>query len=169
MLLDRFQERGYPPEKIRLVLNVATMDGAVSRKDTEKRLGAEFAHVVPADQALVTHSVNRGVPLVMSHPRSAVARAIRKLSQALVDDLNPEEAGDEEARQGLLKRVSLPGRSSAEEGPVDVIQTVSLGQGRTLYLIMVGERVFLVAWSQETPTLIGEIERSAVEIPAKDE
>ncbi len=69
----------------------------------------------------------------------------------------------------VLKRVTLPGRSGPEEGPVKVIQTVSLGQGRTLYLIMVGERVFLVAWSQETPTLIGEIERSAVDIPAKDE
>ncbi|MFP3902687.1 MAG: flagellar biosynthetic protein FliO [Armatimonadota bacterium] len=69
----------------------------------------------------------------------------------------------------VLKRVSLPGRSAPEEGPVDVIQTVSLGQGRTLYLVMVGQRIFLVAWSQETPTLIGEIERSAVEIPAGDD
>jgi pilus assembly protein CpaE len=31
---------------------------------------------VPEDQPLVSYSVNRGVPLVMSNPRSAVARAL---------------------------------------------------------------------------------------------
>ncbi|MFO7948566.1 MAG: flagellar biosynthetic protein FliO [Armatimonadota bacterium] len=69
----------------------------------------------------------------------------------------------------VLKRVSLPGQNTLEEGPVEVLQAKSLGQGRTLYLITAGKRVFLVAWSQETATLIGEIERAALEIPGSDE
>jgi len=107
LLLDRFQRRGYPAEKVRLVLNAATMDGAVSRRDTEARLGAEFAHVVPADQALVTHSINRGVPLSMSHSRSAVARAIRKLARQLAADLALDEGEASVNGSGLAGIISL--------------------------------------------------------------
>ncbi|MBM4429837.1 MAG: hypothetical protein FJ026_05730 [Chloroflexi bacterium] len=42
---------------------------------------------IPDDQPLATLSINRGVPLVVSHRRSALARAIRKLARQLMEDL----------------------------------------------------------------------------------
>jgi pilus assembly protein CpaE len=114
--LDAFGERAYPGEKIWLVLNSATVRGGVPRSDIERRMGAAFRHTVPDDRILITHSINRGVPVVMSHPRSAVGRAIRKLGQALVEELRVAEDSAEAAEAnggGLLERLR---RRRAVEG-----------------------------------------------------
>jgi hypothetical protein len=52
--------------------------------------------------------VNRGVPLTMSHPRSAVARAIRKVATGLVKDFQPEtlatkSGSGDSRRRGLFR------------------------------------------------------------------
>lgn len=89
LLLNQLRDRGYADERIWLVLNRAGMRGGVSQHDIEQRLQVRFQHSVPEDQPLATHSINRGVPLTMSHPRSAVARAVRGLSEKLINDLRP--------------------------------------------------------------------------------
>ncbi len=61
-------ERGYPPEKVWMVLNRATLQGGVPVRDIEERLHVRIGHKIPDDQPLATHSVNRGVPMLMSHP-----------------------------------------------------------------------------------------------------
>ena len=87
LMLDQLHGRGYPDDKVWLVLNRATIRGGINQRDIESRLRVRVRHSVPDDQPLVSHSVNRGVPLVMSHERSAVGRAIRDLAQLLVQDL----------------------------------------------------------------------------------
>ncbi len=109
LLLDQLRDHGYPDRKIWLILNRADMTGGVSRDDIQERLKVSFEHTVPNDQPLVTHSINRGVPLVASHPQSAVGRAIRDIGRKLVDDLAPD-LGVETA--GLLKRSSERVRSA---------------------------------------------------------
>jgi pilus assembly protein CpaE len=92
LALDAFEQRAYPEEKVWLVLNAATARGGVPRADIEKRMGAEFRYTIPDDRILVTHSINRGVPVTMSHPRSAVGRGVQRLSRALVAELGSETA-----------------------------------------------------------------------------
>jgi len=41
---------------------------------------------VPDDQSLVTHTVNRGVPLTLSHRRSAIARAVRRIAKRMSEE-----------------------------------------------------------------------------------
>lgn len=101
LMLGQFRRRGYPEKKVRLVLNRATMRGGVSVHDIEERLHMHLQYRIPDDQPLVTYSINRGVPLMMSHPRSAVARAMGKLSQQLAEDFPTGEA-TEQARGGIL-------------------------------------------------------------------
>jgi len=91
LMLDQLQERGYAEEKVWLVLNRSTMRGGVTRSDIEERLRVPLTYRIPDDQPLATHSINRGVPLVVSHRRSAVGRAIRKLAKRLMEEL-PAEA-----------------------------------------------------------------------------
>jgi pilus assembly protein CpaE len=110
LMLDQLRSRGYPPEKVWLVLNRATMRGGVSPGDIEQRLGVPLSHRIPDDQALATLSINRGVPMVMSHRSSAVARAIHGFAEKLVQDAPAE--GRQEARGGLLR--GLLGRRSVE-------------------------------------------------------
>ena len=89
-MLDQLHGRGHPEEKIWLVLNRSTMKGGISRADIETRLGIRLKHTVPDDQPLVTHSINRGVPLMMSHPHGAVARAVRSFAGLLSEEVHPQ-------------------------------------------------------------------------------
>ena len=74
----------------------------VSPTDTMERLRMHVIDRIPDDQPLATLSINRGVPLVISHRRSAVGRAVRKLAKQLARDLEPEEVA--EVRNGGMSR-----------------------------------------------------------------
>lgn len=104
LLLDQLRSRGYTDEKILLVLNRADLKGGVSADDIEKRLHITIADRIPDDQPLVTYSINRGVPLVMSHRRSALARAFTGFAQHLETELPVAPGFDtgESGRRGGL-------------------------------------------------------------------
>jgi pilus assembly protein CpaE len=106
VMLDQLYRRGHRDEKVWLLLNRAEMRGGVPVGDIEERLGIRLEHTVPDDAPLVTHSINRGVPLVMSHGRSAVARAVRTLARQLMDELS-----EQGPKAGLMER--LLGRARA--------------------------------------------------------
>ncbi len=91
LMLDLLNERGYPRDRTWLVLNRSTMASGVPADDIEDRLRLQIKHKIPDDQPLVTNSINRGVPLAMSHNRSALARAYRSLAQQLLAEM-PTEA-----------------------------------------------------------------------------
>jgi pilus assembly protein CpaE len=86
LLLDQLHARGYSENKVWLVLNRAGISGGVSQADIEERLHVRIHHAVPDDQPLASLSINRGVPLVLSHSRSAVARSIQSLAQRLAGE-----------------------------------------------------------------------------------
>lgn len=87
LMLDQLFARGYPDEKVWLVLNRATLKGGVSQRDIESRLRVNIKFTIPDDQALATHSINRGVPIMLSHPRSSVARSVQRLTRQLHAEL----------------------------------------------------------------------------------
>jgi pilus assembly protein CpaE len=109
LMLDQLRGRGYADDKVWPVLNRATMVGGISPRDIEERLRVPLAHRIPDDQPAATHSINRGVPLVANHHRSAVARAMRALAQQLIEEQPAEDTV--EARGGLMRRW-LPGPRS---------------------------------------------------------
>ncbi|MGC9350028.1 MAG: AAA family ATPase [Anaerolineae bacterium] len=100
LMLEQFMAEGYPPEKIWLVLNRASLKGGVSPQDIVDRLHVPIRFSVPDDQPLVTHTVNRGIPLMLTHRRSAVARSIRKIARELKQDLQPRSAASRSTAEG---------------------------------------------------------------------
>jgi pilus assembly protein CpaE len=92
LMLDQLHERGYPDDKIWLILNRAGLVGGVSARDIESRLHVRIKLTVPDDQPLATLSVNRGVPAVLSHRRSALAKAYRRLAEELAAEMSEETA-----------------------------------------------------------------------------
>ena len=100
LMLDQLHARGYPSEKVWLVLNRATMRGGVPVPDIEARLHVSVRRTIPDDQPLATHSVNRGVPLVMSHGGSALAKAYRVLAAELAEDVASAQVPAEADRGG---------------------------------------------------------------------
>jgi pilus assembly protein CpaE len=93
LMLDQLLERRYPPEKVWMVLNRATLRGGVPVQDIEERLKVKITHLVPDDQPLATASVNRGIPIVASHPNSAVGRGVRGIAAALIAEAKVDVVG----------------------------------------------------------------------------
>lgn len=87
LMLDQLRERGYAEEKIWMILNRSDLRGGVSVADIEARLKVAVRYKLPDDQALATHTVNRGVPVTVSHPSSGMARAMVKFAAELTRDL----------------------------------------------------------------------------------
>lgn len=87
LMLDMLEDEGYPPEKVWLVLNRATIRGGVTAQDIVDRLRMPVKFTVPDDQPLATHTINRGIPIMVSHRKSAVARAVDRISRQIIEEL----------------------------------------------------------------------------------
>lgn len=78
--LETLTLMGYDPARIRVVLNRADSRVGISRGDVERVLDREPDVLVPSDRD-IPMSVNEGMPIVMSKPRSQAAGAFRSLAQ----------------------------------------------------------------------------------------
>lgn len=116
LMLEELLSQGYPMEKVWLVVNRATIRGGVTTRDIEERLQVPVKHCVPDDQPLVTHSVNRGIPLVASHGSSAVARSIYQLTAKLIQDLPAAEVSAPESTANKSQGTTAPLRARAAAG-----------------------------------------------------
>ncbi len=85
--LEQLTARDAAPDSVRIVLNRAGLRGAPALVDIEERLRLRVRHVLPDDPAAVTRSLNRGVPLVLSHPQAALSHSVAELSRALVEEM----------------------------------------------------------------------------------
>ncbi|NMM03329.1 AAA family ATPase [Paraburkholderia sp. RP-4-7] len=97
-MLDIFKELGYPPSKVRVVVNQYDKNARINLPTLEQTLGAKVAHQLPRDEKQTNEALNRGVPLVTSAHDSALARGICLLA----DMLWPAIA---EPRKGMLGRL----------------------------------------------------------------
>jgi pilus assembly protein CpaE len=68
-----------PMEKVRLILNRANSKVKLEVAEVERTLQITADSLVPSD-VVVPQSVNRGVPVVLSTPKSAVAKSLQQLA-----------------------------------------------------------------------------------------
>ena len=67
-----------------VVLNKYPTKGGLQLRDVEAALQTGVDATIPNDEPLVTYSVNRGIPVVISHPKSSVAQGIIQLADKLL-------------------------------------------------------------------------------------
>lgn len=93
------------PERVRLVVNDITRAAAVTPEDVERATGKDITSLIAHD-GHVGLSVQTGIPIVQSNPRSRFARELLSLSESI--------AGLTEDRSRRFSLASLPlvGRSS---------------------------------------------------------
>jgi len=80
--LELAESLNYPLNKFDIIVNRAT-EGGLDREAIEEGLGRKVTLEIPQDDPLVTHSLNRGVPLVMSHKRSPLSKAVEQLADSI--------------------------------------------------------------------------------------
>ncbi len=79
-----------PREKLHLVLNRADSKVKLDVSEVERTLGVEAAAHVPSD-VVVPISVNKGDPVVLSAPKSGVARSFEQLASRFLDGAVTQE------------------------------------------------------------------------------
>jgi pilus assembly protein CpaE len=70
-----------------VVLNRYPCKGGLQLRDIEAALQTNVSAQICNDEPLVTYSINRGIPLIMSHPKSSVAQGIIRLSDIVMNRL----------------------------------------------------------------------------------
>jgi len=92
----------FPLNKFDIIVNRAT-EGGLDREAIEEGLRRKVAMEIPQDDPLVTYSLNRGVPLVISHKRSPVSKAVRQLAGQFT--VSREAPVTQRGRRPVLKRL----------------------------------------------------------------
>ena len=95
---------GYPPDRVKLVLNRADTRVGITPADVEAILGRAPDVLVPSDRE-VPLSVNEAVPIIIAKDRSVAAQAFRGLADAYLERAAVVSAnGAPPARRSLLRR-----------------------------------------------------------------
>ena len=82
-ILEYLQQR----DKTEIVINRAG-NGTISIKDIQKVLDVQIKHKIPLDIKIGIACHNKGVPIVVDSPRTAIAQELRKLGKEIVNTID---------------------------------------------------------------------------------
>lgn len=85
VLLQTLDAESNVQGRTHVVLNRAGVRGGIAEAACAKQVGEPIAMSLPDDAALATFALNRGVPFVLSHPRSILSRKVQELVSKLFD------------------------------------------------------------------------------------
>ncbi|MGV2290620.1 AAA family ATPase [Trinickia sp. YCB016] len=100
-LQEIFVSLGYPPDRMRLLLNRYNKHGQRARAALEEVLGMQPHQVLPDEPEIVTNAMNEGVPVSAISRNSGVARGLQKLAESLVRGQSAAGRGRERGEPGL--------------------------------------------------------------------
>jgi pilus assembly protein CpaE len=81
---DTFRTIGYPPDKIRYVVNRADSQGGIDATTVAAMLGVEPEFTVVSDGRLVVDANNQGHPFVLAAPEARITQDVIRMAGALV-------------------------------------------------------------------------------------
>lgn len=85
VLLQTLDTESNVQGRTHVVLNRAGVRGGIAEAACAKQVGESITVALPDDSALATFALNRGVPFVLSHPRSILSRKVQELVSKLFD------------------------------------------------------------------------------------
>src|SRR6266545_3353284 len=106
VFMEIVEKLGYTEDKVQLVANRNDSSGGIKASDVEASLGRKIPHTIVSDGRTLVLAVNRGVPFVISHRDSQVAKDIFTLAGKLsgAAEAAAVPAGGKQAKaQGGLK------------------------------------------------------------------
>jgi len=104
VFMEVVEKLGYDEAKVQLVANRNDSSGGIKASDVEASLGRKIPHTIVSDGRTLVLAVNRGVPFVISHRDSQVAKDIFSLAQKVAQtDTAPVPAGKQAQARGGLK------------------------------------------------------------------
>jgi pilus assembly protein CpaE len=105
LFLEVADQLDYERSKIRLVINRSDSSQGIRIGDVEASIRRTIDGTIVSDGRLAVLAVNRGVPFVISHPESPLARDVIKLARTLAGEGSKATQGtDKAAKRGLFAR-----------------------------------------------------------------
>ncbi|GAB6157735.1 response regulator [Desulfotomaculum varum] len=104
--LDILTTLGYS-DKLKLVINGAGAEGGIKIAELEKSFNRTAYAVIPLDEKVVRHSVNKGLPAVMVQPNSKLSEAVINMAHSLAGSpqTNSEKQQPSEAKRSIIGRL----------------------------------------------------------------
>lgn len=99
LALETLRILNYPSNKIKLVLNRSNSKARLDVDEIERSLRLPISASVPSD-GLLPASVNEGIPIVESHPKSKPAKAFEDVTQIVMDTRQPSQDASKKRRFG---------------------------------------------------------------------
>lgn len=107
-LFDLLHILEFPTENVCFVLNKMDRKGGISSEAVGENLKREVEAVIPMDERVVTASINKGIPLILSDRSSPQSRAIMQLMGTIKQRLS--EAQEQEQEEEVKERPRMLGR-----------------------------------------------------------
>jgi len=100
-LFDLLHILEFPTQNVCFVVNKMDRKGGISAEAVGENLKREVEAVIPVDERVVTASINKGIPLIVSDRSSPQSRALMQLMGTIKQRLvsADEEQEDEEVRE----------------------------------------------------------------------
>jgi pilus assembly protein CpaE len=98
LALETLRILNFPASKIRLVLNRSNSKARLDVDEIERSLRLPISAAVPSD-GLVPASVNEGIPIVESHPKSKPARAFEDVARLLMETRTQPSQDEQKKRR----------------------------------------------------------------------
>jgi pilus assembly protein CpaE len=84
VMADAFRAIGYPPTKVRYLVNRADSTGGIDPGTLNSALGRVPEHSVTSGGALVVRANNEGIPFVLADPSAAISQDVIRTAAELV-------------------------------------------------------------------------------------
>ncbi len=92
VVADAFRMIGYPPSKVRYLVNRADSSGGFDPEVLNRALGRTPEHHVNSGGALVVRANNEGIPFVLADPSAQVSQDLVRVASALIGQTAPATA-----------------------------------------------------------------------------
>src|SRR5687768_10609394 len=105
LFLEVADQLDYERSKLRLVINRSDASQGIRIGDVEASIRRSIDGTIVSDGRLAVLAVNRGVPFVVSHPESPLARDVIKLARTLAGEgPGKSHSTDKTAKRGIFAR-----------------------------------------------------------------
>ena len=84
VMADAFRMIGYPPTKVRYLVNRADSTGGFDPETLSRALGRVPEHTVSSGGALVVRANNEGIPFVLADPEAPISQDLARIAAELV-------------------------------------------------------------------------------------
>jgi pilus assembly protein CpaE len=93
VMADAFRMIGYPPSKVRYLVNRADSTGGIDPAVLSQALGRQPEHFVSSGGALVVHANNEGIPFVLADPSAQISQDVMRTAAELAGRVPAAAAG----------------------------------------------------------------------------